>query len=128
MYYPDMIYISLNFKRKRGVFYIYTQIFLWHHWDIGVKRVNCYIMMSTNIRDTDPILNLKDLFYEKEIRNEINKKLQDFPRKNSIDNMNLLKEIQEILKKCTHLTPEQRLLYCQSQRYFMKLYLREVNR
>lgn len=84
-------------------------------------------MISSNFADSEPILNLKTLFGE-DIRNELREKVKILQGKNVADNLTLLNEIQEILHKCTHLTPEQRLMYCQSQRYFMKLYLREINR
>jgi len=69
-------------------------------------------MISSRLTDTEPTLNLKDLFYEK----------------NNRANLNLLQEIQTVLQRCTHLTEKQRLMYCESQRYFMKQYLREMNR
>ncbi|MFW9773003.1 MAG: hypothetical protein ACFFEO_12675 [Candidatus Thorarchaeota archaeon] len=85
-------------------------------------------MMSTGTGETDQILNLKDLFTDSEIKNEINSEFDDLKEKNKNDNFNLLEEIQTILKKCAHLNPKQKLMYCESQRYFMKLYLREVNK
>ncbi len=85
-------------------------------------------MISSRLTDTEPTLNLKDLFYEKNNRAEIVDKINQLPGKNKRANLNLLQEIQTVLQRCTHLTEKQRLMYCESQRYFMKQYLREMNR
>jgi len=85
-------------------------------------------MISSNIGEPEPILNLKDLFSNKE--DKINKVqyIQEFPQKAKIDNFKLLKDIQTVLQKCFNLSEQQKIMYCQSQRYFMKLYLREINK
>ena len=85
-------------------------------------------MISSSLHDSEPIINLKNLFYEinasKPIKNEhIN--LED---KSKRDNLRLLGEIQKVLQRCTNLTDKQRLMYCESQRYFMKTYLREMSK
>ena len=85
-------------------------------------------MISTIQTDSEPILNLKELFYEENFKDEIADKINQFPTKNKRANLKLLQEIQTVLHKCTHLTEAQRLMYCDSQRYFMKQYLREMNK
>jgi len=85
-------------------------------------------MISSRLTDPEPTLNLKDLFYEKNNRDEIVNKINQLPGKNKRANLNLLQEIQTVLQRCTHLTEKQRLMYCESQRYFMKQYLREMNK
>jgi len=85
-------------------------------------------MISTEIGEPDPVLNLKDLFYDSTISNEIKSEIRELGEKSRVDNFKLLEEIQTILHRCAHLNPKQRLMYCESQRYFMKLYLREVNK
>ena len=85
-------------------------------------------MISSRLNDSEPILNLKDLFYSEEIREKIEVKLQQLPEKSKRSNLKLLQEIQTVLQRCTHLTENQRLMYCENQRYFMKQYLREMNR
>ncbi|MFX0058885.1 MAG: hypothetical protein ACFE85_00580 [Candidatus Hodarchaeota archaeon] len=85
-------------------------------------------MISSGIGDTEPILNLRHLFYEIEFNENIKQKVENIPKNSINENLQLLKEIQSILRNCTHLNDKQKLLYCESQRYFMKLYLREVNR
>ena len=85
-------------------------------------------MLSSNFGDQEPVLNLNSLFENEELNRELKKKVNILLEKSSADNLTLLDEIKAILHNCTHLTPEQKLMYCQSQRYFMKLYLREVNR
>ena len=85
-------------------------------------------MISSRLTDPEPTFNLKDLFYEKNNKDEIVDKINQFPGKNKRANLNLLQEIQTVLQRCTHLTEKQRLMYCESQRYFMKQYLREMNR
>ena len=86
------------------------------------------IMISSRLTNPEPTLNLKDLFYEKNKKDDLVDKINQLPGKNKRANLNLLREIQTVLKQCTHLTEKQRLMYCDSQRYFMKQYLREMNR
>ena len=85
-------------------------------------------MLSSNFGDQEPVLNLNSLFENNNVTKELKEKVEKLQKNDVGDNLILLNEIKEILHNCTHLTPEQKLLYCQSQRYFMKLYLREVNR
>ena len=85
-------------------------------------------MITSRLTDSEPILNLKDLFYDENVKAEIIDKINQLPGKNKRANLNLLQEIQTVLQRCTHLTEKQRLMYCDSQRYFMKQYLREMNR
>ncbi len=85
-------------------------------------------MISSRLAESEPILNLKELFYEENFKDEIVDKINQFPVKNKRANLKLLQEIQTVLQRCTHLTEKQRLMYCDSQRYFMKQYLREMNR
>jgi len=85
--------------------------------------------MISRIGDSEPILNLKDLFYENKIINQtVNKQVEEIPRKAKYDNFKLLSDISKVLQNCRHLTSKDKILYCQSQRYFMKLYLREINK
>lgn len=72
-------------------------------------------------------LNLRSLF-DNNSRNEVKAQADNQQSKTVADNLILMNEIKAILRECSHLNPEQRLMYCQSQRYFMKLYLREVNK
>ena len=86
-------------------------------------------MMISKIEDSEPVLNLRELFYEKEVINKpIIRQVEEIPHKAKYDNFKLLTDIQNVLQKCRHLTQKDKLLYCQSQRYFMKQYLREINR
>ena len=85
-------------------------------------------MITSKFSDSEPILNLKDLFYTEEIKEELKAKIDQLPEKSKRSNLKLLEEIQTVLQRCTHLTEKQRLMYCESQRYFMKQYLREMNR
>jgi len=85
-------------------------------------------MIISRLSDSEPILNLKDLFQEEVSEKEIEVKLNQLPERAKRANMKLLEEIQIVLKRCTHLNDNQRLMYCESQRYFMKQYLREMNK
>ncbi len=86
-------------------------------------------LIIPKIEDSEPVLNLKDLFYELEAFNEVvSKEAEEIPLKSRYDNFKLLTDISNVLQKCRHLTSKDKLLYCQSQRYFMKLYLREINK
>ena len=86
------------------------------------------IMTDLRLEDSEPVLNLKNLFYEIKVNNNIKNSVDLFPQKAKYDNFKLLTDIQRVLQKCTHLTQRDKLMYCQSQRYFMKLYLREINK
>ena len=86
-------------------------------------------MITSKVEDQEPVLNLKELFNEDKIFKEIiDKQVEQLPQKAKYDNFKLLTDIQNVLQKCKHLTDKDKLLYCQSQRYFMKLYLREINK
>ena len=85
-------------------------------------------MITSRLNDSEPILNLKDLFYDEEAKEELKAKISQLPEKSKRSNFKLLQEIQTVLQRCTHLTEKQRLMYCDSQRYFMKQYLREMNK
>ncbi len=85
-------------------------------------------MISSKIKDSEAVLNLTNLFYEEKLNNSINETPEIIQKKARYDNFKLLTDIQTVLQKCTHLTDKDRLMYCSSQRYFMKLYLREINK
>lgn len=85
-------------------------------------------MISSRIEDSEAVLNLTNLFSEKQEDNSIKEIPEIMRRKAKYDNFKLLTDIQTVLRECTHLTDKDRLMYCQSQRYFMKLYLREINK
>ena len=92
------------------------------------KQLRNDSMISSRLTDSEPILNLKDLFYDENVKAEIVDKFNQLPGKNKRTNLNLLQEIQTVLQRSTNLTEKQRLMYCESQRYFMKQYLREMNK
>ena len=76
----------------------------------------------------EPVMNLKDLFYEIEIEGVLNQNPEILKLKAKYDNFKLLTDIQNVLQNCRHLTEKDKLYYCNTQRYFMKLYLREINK
>lgn len=86
------------------------------------------IMTISRLEDSEPALNLKNLFYEIKVNKYTKKPAEFFPQKAKYDNFKLLTDIQRVLQKCKHLTNKDRLNYCNTQRYFMKLYLREINK
>ena len=85
-------------------------------------------MMSSEIGDSEPVLNLRGLFYNEKTNPITKKQIDIIPQKTRRDNFKLLQDIQNVLQKCTHLSARDRLNYCNTQRYFMKLYLREINK
>ena len=85
-------------------------------------------MPNSRLEDSEPVLNLKNLFYEIKVNNIINLMPEVIQRKAKYDNFKLLTDIQNVLQKCRHLTNKDKLNYCNTQRYFMKLYLREINK
>lgn len=86
------------------------------------------ILTISRFEDSEPVINLENLFYEIDLNKNPKKSEELFPQKAKYDNFKLLTDIQTVLQKCTHLTDKDRLMYCSSQRYFMKLYLREINK
>lgn len=84
--------------------------------------------MSSNADNLDQIVRITDLFNGKKIENEIIKDLKQIPKDIGNENLKILKDIHDILKNCTILTQKEKLEYCNSQRFFMKLYLKEMNR
>lgn len=48
--------------------------------------------------------------------------------KNSSEHLLMLRKLHKVLKNGQNLSSKQRLDYCDSERYFMKLYLRELNK
>ncbi|MHA2035440.1 MAG: hypothetical protein ACW98X_03340 [Promethearchaeota archaeon] len=85
-------------------------------------------MTIPRLEDPEPAVNLKNLFYEIKVNENTKNSAEFFPQKAKYDNFKLLTDIQRVLQKCQHLTPRDRLNYCNTQRYFMKLYLREINK
>ena len=85
-------------------------------------------MISSKIEDSEAVLNLTNLFYKKKVNNSVSETTELIQQKTRYDNFKLLTDIQSVLQKCTHLSDNDKLMYCQSQRYFMKLYLREINK
>ena len=85
-------------------------------------------MMSSNANSLDQVVNITDLFNDAGIENEIIKDLEQIPEDFGNENLKILKDLQDILQNCTNLTQKEKLEYCKSQRFFMKLYLKEMNR
>ncbi len=42
------------------------------------------------------------------------------------DNLNTIKKVHAILLNCSNLSKKQKLEFCESERYFMKLYLKKL--
>ncbi len=43
------------------------------------------------------------------------------------DNLNTIKKVHAILLNCSNLSKKQKLEFCESERYFMKLYLKKLS-
>ncbi len=51
------------------------------------------------------------------------------PLNNNIEeSFEIVKDLQNIIQNCSDLTNDQKFDYCKSQRYFMKLYLKNMNK
>jgi len=58
----------------------------------------------------------------------INDKNRDFSIENLCDeNLTTLQKIHAILLNCVNLSKKQKLEFCESERYFMKLYLKKLS-
>ena len=42
-------------------------------------------------------------------------------------NQPIIKDIQNIIERCSHLSNQEKWDYCKSQRYFIKQYLKQIN-
>ena len=84
-------------------------------------------MMSSQIGEKELTLNLKNLFYKEEVNIEIKNEFESVSVEETNDNLIILNEIKAILQNCSNLTDKEKLEYCNSQRFFMKLYLKEIN-
>jgi len=85
-------------------------------------------MMSSNANSLDQAIKITGLFNDAGIENEIIRDLEQIPKDFGNENLKILNDIQDILQNCTKLTQKEKLEYCKSQRFFMKLYLKEMNR
>jgi len=85
-------------------------------------------MMSSHAKSLDQVVRITDLFNDAGIENEIIKDLEQIPEDFGNENLKILKDIQDILQNCTKLSQKEKFEYCKSQRFFMKLYLKEINR
>ncbi|MHA1988482.1 MAG: hypothetical protein ACW98D_17770, partial [Promethearchaeota archaeon] len=79
------------------------------------------ILTISSLEDSEPAINLGNLFYEIKVNKNPKESVELFPQKAKYDNFKLLTDIQRVLQKCNHLTNRDRLNYCITQRYFMKL-------
>ena len=116
--------------RHKGVCDIFFEQMLENSYNKNLKNLEEGVKIMTNSRleDPEPVLNLKNLFYEIKINNIINEMPEVMKQKAKYDNFKLLTDIQNVLQNCRHLTDKDKLNYCNTQRYFMKLYLREINK
>jgi hypothetical protein len=65
----------------------------------------------------------RNLIYSEKKSNELrDKNINNF----SDENLNTLKKIHAILLNCLNLSKQQKLEFCESERYFMKLYLKKL--
>jgi len=95
---------------------------------VTLKNFEEKIEIISKLEESEPVLNLENLFYKIEINNNTKKSAEFFTQKAKYANFKLLTDISRVLQKCNHLTHKDRLNYCITQRYFMKLYLREINK
>ncbi|MFX1273599.1 MAG: hypothetical protein ACFFBP_11525 [Promethearchaeota archaeon] len=85
--------------------------------------------MSIRIPDRKE-LNIKESSLSR--LNEIDEELSSYLKENwknpLNDNLLILRKLHKTLQKYQDLTTSQRLDYCNSERYFMKLYLKDIAR
>ena len=67
------------------------------------------------------------LYYDNLIKDE-QRILQQINESVKENHFNMIKEIHQILKSAKNLTQNQKFGYCNSQRFFMKLYLKRICR
>ena len=63
-----------------------------------------------------------------QIEEEPSNELIEVGNENVNDNLLILRKLHRILKNCQNLNSQQKMDFCNSERYFMKLYLKELAR
>lgn len=93
--------------------------------------------MSSGRINNKRIERVKESYKIKELVNQENENIQlkKHLKKNSHyqlngldDNFDIIKCLHLLLSNCSNLTKKQKFEFCNSQRYFMKLYLEEILR
>ncbi|MEJ2251996.1 MAG: hypothetical protein P8Y97_20345 [Candidatus Lokiarchaeota archaeon] len=84
------------------------------------------VFVSSDSRNSeeDPKMDLKF-----QLEKEINKQIAIKLKRNEFDKhdyLQMIKEICEIINNCSFLSDQEKLDYCKSERYFMKLYLKRI--
>ncbi|MEJ2251688.1 MAG: hypothetical protein P8Y70_20335 [Candidatus Lokiarchaeota archaeon] len=82
--------------------------------------------MSSHSHNSEEDSKIKLRFQlEQEINSQIDIKL----KRNEFDKhdyLQMIKEIRQIIKECSFISDQEKVDYCKSERYFMKLYLKRI--
>jgi len=78
----------------------------------------CILQKSTNFESES---------YKKALKNDFDLKYEQTTERIIDKHFNMIKEIHYILKNSADLTQNQKFAYCNSQRFFMKLYLQRIS-
>ncbi|MEJ2250047.1 MAG: hypothetical protein P8Y97_10345 [Candidatus Lokiarchaeota archaeon] len=79
---------------------------------------------SHNLEEEDISVRVRSQL-EKEINSQIDIRL----KRNEFDKhdyLQMIKEIRQIISNCSFLSDQEKVDYCKSERYFMKLYLKRI--
>jgi len=73
-----------------------------------------------------------DKFSSEKLSNQESNKIKEFPQSKKVEeicdeNLITLKKIHAILLNCLNLNEKEKLEFCNSERHFMKLYLKNLN-
>ena len=84
--------------------------------------------MSIKSTDLKGKINLEETYNTIDIDDEISSYLRQNSNDNINDNLLITRKLHKILQNSQNLTKQQRFEYCNSERYFMKLYLKDIAR
>ncbi|MBY8981479.1 MAG: hypothetical protein KGD57_00900 [Candidatus Lokiarchaeota archaeon] len=84
--------------------------------------------MSTKTKQSDEKLELTEKENSITLVLNNNENHPESKNNNIEESFEMVKDLQDILQNCSELTNDQKSDYCQSQRYFMKQYLINLNK
>ncbi|MBY9008124.1 MAG: hypothetical protein KGD63_15395 [Candidatus Lokiarchaeota archaeon] len=84
--------------------------------------------MSSQSKLSEEKLRLDDNQKSNQQNINHNTNILNYFKENIEESFEMAKDLENILKNCSDLTNEQKSDYCKSQRYFMKQYLKKLNK
>jgi hypothetical protein len=103
----------------------------------GKLEQNYFKLVQDGLPYNEPVIFSEDILHKShrfesesfiEVRNgDFNSKIYDLSNRFNNRNLDTIKKIHILLKNAQDLTQKQKYDYCNSQRFFMKLYLKSIS-